>query len=147
MILALARLRVGLRADIERIRRAGRDPSGIAVSMERQECLGDAGLERIENTAKICAESWSRRYGERWRPKSLAALDREENPKEPNPRSPGRVDKKHFIGKSFIKNYWSVDNRVQRWRKESTGKYVAVPPESYGKWGHRHKMYSDKLED
>lgn len=147
MILALAKLQVGLRAEVERIRCGGRAPSSVEVSRERQECFGEAGLKRIENTAKNCAESWSRRYRERWRPKSLAALDREKNPKKPNPRSPKRVDKNHYIGKSFIKNYWAVDNQVQRWRKNSTGEYVALPPESYGKWGHHPKLYSDSLED
>jgi Protein of unknown function (DUF4238) len=147
MLSTLGGLTAVLRAKVERTRRAGRDLSDINVSKERQECLGEAGLERIENTAKNCAASWSRRYRERWGPKSLAALDREKNPKKPSPRSPERVDKNHYIGKSFIKNYWAVNDLMQRWRRDSTGEFVALPPDSYGKWGHRHQLYSDRLED
>jgi len=147
MILALAKLRIGLRAAVERIRCADRDPSDIRVSNERHECLGEPGLERIENTAKNCAESWGQRYRERWRPKSLAALDREANPKTPHPRSPKPVDRNHYISRSFIKNYWAVDDRVQLWRRCSTAEFVALPPKSYGQWGHHRQLYSDRLED
>ena len=52
MISTLGGLIPVLREKVERTRRAGRDLSDMEVSKERQECLGPAGLERIENTAK-----------------------------------------------------------------------------------------------
>ena len=147
LIHALAKLRIGLVSEVVRIRTDGRNPLDIDIETERQECFSSFGLERIENTAKNCAESWEKRYRERWSPKSLTALERDKTPRKPMHRSPKPVEKNHYIGKSFIRKYWSTNGQIKRWRKNVSGEYVPNRPEPFGKWGHQKNLYSDKLED
>lgn len=99
LIYSLANLHTGLVPEVVRIRTKSRDPLDIDIETERQECFNSVGLERIENTAKNCAESWEKRYKERWRPKSLSTLEREKTPKKPLYRSPKPVEENHYIGK------------------------------------------------
>lgn len=147
LILALAKTRVGLASAVARSRTGDRQLSDIDIETERDTCLGPAGLECIENTARNVATAWGQRYQDRWRPKSLAALEREKVPLKPRPRSPKVVEKNHYIAKAFIRNHWSTDGRIKRWRKNASGEYSPDPLQPFGKWGHARKLYSDKVED
>ncbi len=147
LIYSLANLHIKLVSEVARKRMDGRNPLDIDIETERRECFSSFGLERIENTAKSFAEAFEKRYRERWRPKSLAILEREKTPRKPTHRSPKPVEKNHYIGKSFIRKYWSTNGQIKQWWKNASGKYVPNRPEPFGKWGHQKNLYSDKLED
>jgi hypothetical protein len=147
LILALAKMRVVLASTVAQNRTGDRHLSDINIKTEREDCLGPAGLERIENSARNLAEAWQQQFRKRWRPKSLAALQKEKAPPKPQRRSPKEVSKNHYIAKAFIRDHWSTAGRIKRWRKNATGEYLPSPSQPFGKWGHARGLYSDKLED
>ena len=147
LILALAKIRVVLASRVAQIRTSDRNLYDIDIKTEREACLGHAGLERIEKSARNVAEAWQQQYRKRWRPKSLAALQREKEPPKPKPRSPKAITKNHYIARAFIRDHWSTDGSIKRWQKNATGEYFPVAPQPFGKWGHARCLYTDRLED
>jgi len=147
MILAIAKLRLGICSSVAQIRRCNRDLSDIDIAVEEAQCFDSIGVGRIEASARNCAASWLRRYRKRWKPRSLTALEREKNPPKLKPRAPKPVEKNHFIGKAFIRRYWATNGMIKIWRKLPTGAFARGELEPYGKWGHRKNLYSDQLED
>ena len=145
MILELAKLQLYIGEKVVHERLAGRSLDQINEDQERNMCLNEKGIERIENTARILSEHiWIKRYNERWKPKTIAALEKERCPKKAK-LTVQRVDDTHFIPKSFIRRYWSKNGNVCRCRKTETGSFETSII-SYGKWGYRRNLYSDKLE-
>lgn len=144
MILELAKLQLYIGEAVVRRRISDRDPTTIDPAIERAECFNAAGQRMIEGTARILHDRvWSRLLNERWLPKSRAALERETNPK-PRRLSLKPVGKNHFIPLWFIRDHWSFDGRVTRWRREADG-WVSRR-RSFGEWGFRHNLYSDDIE-
>lgn len=145
MALELAKLSLFISGKVVSDRMNGRSVSEIDHQVERERCFSLEGKERITNTAKNCANQvWLRRYNERWKPKTAAALRKEKNTKK-KVVTPKAVEKNHFIPKSFIKRYWSEGEFVYRNIKTSEGpeEKKEIP---FGSWGFRKNLYSDSLE-
>lgn len=145
MALELAKLSLFISGKVVSDRMNGRSVSEIDHQVERERCFSLEGKERITNTAKNCANQvWLRRYNERWKPKTEAALRKEKNTKK-KVVTPKAVEKNHFIPKSFIKRYWSEGGFVYRNIKTSEGpeEKKDIP---FGSWGFRKNLYSDSLE-
>jgi len=103
MALELAMLQLSLGEKIINERIGNQFPNDINVEEELKACLGESGVERINNTAKILAEHvWLEKYNERWKPKSLAAIRKEKSPKKVKLAIEPKEDN-HFIPRSFIK--------------------------------------------
>src|SRR5690606_8995606 len=142
MALELAKLSLFISGKVVSDRMNGRSVSEIDHQVERERCFSLEGKERITNTAKNCANQvWLRRYNERWKPKTAAALRKEKNTKK-KVVTPKAVEKNHFIPKSFIKRYWSEGEFVYRNIKTSEGpeEKKEIP---FGSWGFRKNLYSD----
>lgn len=145
MILELAKLQNFLGDKIVNDRLAGRTPIEINVDDEREACFSDMGFERITNTAKRVAEQvWLKKYHERWKPKTITALKKEESPKKVKLKIEPKEDN-HFIPKSFIRRYWTKNGKIRRYRFNSEGVFESelLP---YGQWGFRKNLYSDRME-
>lgn len=146
MAFELARIFSFLEERIVDDRIQGRAISSIDPQVERDECFSCNGIERINNTAKNFAEGfYLQLYRQRWKPKSLAALAKEKNPKK-NKIFPKLVERNHFIPKSFIKKYWSEQQSVFRNRKDETLGSVSMKAIPLGSWGYEQKLYTDYLE-
>lgn len=146
MALELAKLQFWLSECVVNKRTVDRQLEDIEPEQEREECLGPAGEHIISGTAQLVFDRiWSKRMKERWEPKSAKAIERDKNPKEPSILPVKPVTKNHFIPLSFIRDYWSWDGFVRRWRKKPPGAWSsALRP--FGQWGYGHKLYSDWLE-
>ena len=144
MVMELARLQFWLAEQVVEKRVKGRELSSIDPKQEREECLGSQGAETIRGTARIVHEKiWSRRLEERWKPKSLKAIEREAKPKKTT-LAVKPVGKNHFIPRWFIRDHWATDGKVLRWRRTPNGWQAAR--RGFGEWGYRRKLYSDSLE-
>lgn len=145
MALELAKLITFISEKVVADRMKGRAAKDIDLQIEREQCFDEKGKEKIATTAQNLADGvWLRRYAERWKPKTVAALKKEKKQKKA-PATPQRVVDKHFIPKSFIKKYWSEGQSVYRSIKTPKGldekKKIPV-----GGWGFRQNLYSDRLE-
>lgn len=71
----LAKLILFISEKVASDRTSGRAINEIDQRLEREQCFSLEGKERISNTAKNCASQiWLRKYNERWKPKTVAAL-------------------------------------------------------------------------
>ena len=143
MIFQLANLGIWLNRILVEDRLRQNDVDSIAPVSEKAFFESSKGKERVENTAKNLSISWLKRYEIRWKPKSRAALEKEKNPPK-NKLKIKPVNKNHFIPKSFIKRFWSENNKI--WRYRVVKGNLEVSNISYGKWGFQRGLYSDKLE-
>ncbi len=145
MALELAKLIFFVSEKVVSARINGRTINEIDYHVEREQCFSLEGKERISNTAQNCAKQiWLRKYNERWKPKTEAALRKEKNPQK-KVVTPKEVEKNHFIPKSFIKRYWSEGQFVYRTIK--TSEELEEKKETpFGSWGFRKNLYSDSLE-
>ena len=144
MVLELAQLQHWLAERVVEKRVNGRELSSIEPKQEREECLGPAGAETIRGTARIVNERiWSKRLEERWKPKSVKAIEREAKPKKTT-LAVKPVEKNHFIPRWFIRDQWANDGKVLRWRRTPDGWQASR--RGFGEWGYRRKLYSDALE-
>ena len=145
MSLELAKLISFISEKVVEDRLKGRSIEEINEELERQQCFDKDGQEKINNTAKNCADRiWIRKYKERWEPKTKAALEKEKNPTH-NKLSPKPVDKNHYIPISFIRRYWSEKQSVFRNIKKPDGE-IEKKKVSVGQWGFSKNLYSDRLE-
>ena len=145
MSLELAKLISFIAEKVVADRLNSRSIKEINAELERQKCFGKDGQEKIQNTAKNCAEQiWIRKYKERWEPKTKVALEKEKSPKH-KALSPKPVDKNHFIPISFIKRYWAENQSVFRNIKKPDGE-IEKRKVSVGQWGFSKNLYSDRLE-
>jgi len=145
MIFELAKLQIHIGNKIVEERLANRLPSDIDIADESACCFGQIGLEKIESTAHILAKHvWLKKYNERWKPKTSAALRREKCPKRPKLAVEPKV-KNHFIPKSFIRRYWSKDGKVLRFKFDPQ-RQLSHKTISLGKWGFLKNLYSDRME-
>lgn len=145
MALEMARLMSFISERIVSDRMSGRLISEINPTIEREQCFSEAGRNKISNTAVNCAEHiWIKKYNERWKPKSEAALKKEEVKRKTKVIAK-KVEENHFIPKSFIKRYWSEGQFVYKSIKTSSGveNKNRIP---LGSWGFRINLYSDYLE-
>jgi len=116
MALELAMLQSSLGEKIINERIGNQFLNNINPEDEREECFGESGIDRINNTAKILAEHvWLKKYNERWKPKSLATIRKEKFPKKVKLAIEPKEDN-HFIPKSFIKRYWSENGMLNSCR-------------------------------
>jgi hypothetical protein len=144
MVLELARLALWLGDRVAEKRLLDRDPSVVDVEQERKECLGPQGTALINGTAHMAYKHiWQKRVAERWKPKSKKALERDANPRRAK-LVIKRVEKNHFIPRSFIRDYWAADGNVLLWRRVNEG--WSSTRRSFGKWGFRSNLYSNRLE-
>ncbi len=144
MALELAKLIVFISEKVVADRMSGRVVNDIDPQVERKQCFNLKGKDRISNTAQNCADGvWLRRYAERWKPKTEAALKKEKKQKKKS--TPQKVEENHFIPKSFIKRYWSEGQFVYRSVKAPEG-LEEKKKTPIGSWGFRRNLYSDNLE-
>lgn len=145
MALELAKLIFFISGKVISDRTSGRAINEIDHHVEREQCFSLEGKERISNTAQNCASQiWLRKYNERWKPKTAAALRKENDPKK-KILTPQAVEDNHFIPKSFIKRYWSEGQFV--YRNIRTPEGLEEKKETpFGSWGFRKNLYSDSLE-
>ena len=144
MVLDLARIQLLMAKRVVEYRVTGRDLSSIDPRQEREECLGSGGAETISTIARIIYEHiWSKRLEERWKPKSVKAFEREENPKRAK-LPVKQVNRNHFIPRWFIRDHWATDDKVLRWQRTSNG-WKSLE-RGFGQWGYGNKLYSDRLE-
>lgn len=145
MALETAKLLLFLSERVVDDRLGDRTPTAIDLAIERKACLGEAGRAKITQTARNFLEAvWKPKMEQRWLPKSKAALEREENPPPAKPLAVKRVDKNHFIPRWFIRDHWSTGGHVTRWRRD--GDTWARSQRSFGAWGYRPNLFSDRLE-
>ncbi|MEK7323508.1 MAG: DUF4238 domain-containing protein [Pseudomonadota bacterium] len=145
MALELAKLITFISEKVVADRMKGCVAKDIDLQIEREQCFGAKGKEKIATTAQNLADGvWLRRYAERWKPKTVAALKKEKKQKKA-PATPQRVDENHFIPKSFIKKYWSEGQFVYRSIKTPKG-LDEKKKTPVGSWGFRQNLYSDHLE-
>jgi hypothetical protein len=145
MALELAKLITFISEKVVADRMKGRFAEDIDLEIEREQCFDAKGKEKIVTTAQNLADGvWLRRYAERWKPKTVAALKKEKKQKKA-PATPQRVEENHFIPKSFIKKYWSEGQSVYRSIKTSKG-LDEKKKTPVGSWGFRQNLYSDHLE-
>jgi hypothetical protein len=145
MALELAKLIYFLSEQIVADRMNGRAIREIDPQVEYEQCFSENGMEKISSTARNCAETvWLRIYMERWKPKTQTAL-RKEKSKKQTKISPKRVEKNHFIPKSFIKRYWAEEQFIYKNIKNSDGT-ITTERAPVGSWGLRRNLYSDHLE-
>ena len=144
MTLRLAQLQSWVAEWVVEKRTTGRDLPSIDPSEEREECLGQESEGTISATAHIIYERfWSKLLEQRWKPKSAKAIEREANPKRTKlPVKP--VTKNHFIPRWFIRDYWSTNGKILRWRRTLDSWTSSKRP--FGQWGYHRKLYSDRLE-
>ena len=102
------------------------------------------GKERVENTAKNLSIAWLKKCEIRWWPKTETALKKESDPPKKTLKV-NRVNRNHFISKSFIKRYWSEGDKIWCYKQSSVGRFDRSAI-SYGKWGFERNLYTDQLE-
>jgi hypothetical protein len=145
MALELAKLISFISTKVVADRMNGRIVKDIDPQVEREQCFSSKGREKISMTAQNLAEGvWLRRYAERWKPKTEAALSKEKKQKRAY-SIPKRVRNTHFISESFIKRYWSEGQSVYRSVKTPEG-LDEKKKTPVGGWGFRPNLYSDCLE-
>lgn len=146
MALDLGKLIICLSTKVATDRMNGRVVKDIDPQIEREQCFSPNGRNKISATARYCAESvWLRKYKERWRPKTDAAI-RKEKDKKRTSITPQRVEDNHFIPKSFIKRYWSEGQFVYKSVKTTGGLLDEKIKTPVGSWGFRPNLYSNYLE-
>lgn len=145
MALELAKLTLFFADKVVAKRTADRDIEQIDPEAERLACLGPEGTATIKNTARLAYEEvWLKFLQERWLPKSRKAIERETLP-QPSAKLPIKpVRNKHFISRWFIRDYWANGPQATCWRKVNDAWARCDVP--FGRWGHRRKLWSDKLE-
>lgn len=144
MTLELAQLQLWLAERVVEKRLADRKIEEIDIDTERAECLGERGFKTIKGTAQMVFERiWTRKMEERWKPKSAKASERDNNPNE-RKLSIKPVNKNHFIPKWLIRDIWSNNSDILRWRITPQG-WISRR-RSFGKWGFRRNLYNDRLE-
>lgn len=145
MALELAMLQTSLGEKIINERIGTQFLNNINVEDEREACFGESGIDRINNTSKILADHiWLKKYNERWKPKSLAAIRKEKFPKKVKLAVEPK-ENNHFIPKSFIKRYWSENGKIRRYKIDPQGGFI-FNKISFGQWGFLKNLYSDRLE-
>lgn len=145
MVLDLAKLISIISTKVVDDRMNGRVVKDIDPQVERKQCFSAKGMDKISVTAHNCAESvWLKKYFERWKPKTEAALKKEKKHKQKS-IIPQKVVENHFIPKSFIKKYWSENQSIYRNIKMSEGIYEKKKT-PLGSWGFQPNLYSDYLE-
>ena len=143
--LELAKLQLFIGEHVIKDRLAARSLNEISIDEERDICLSADVRRKIENTAHLISENiWIKRYNERWKPKTKAAIQKESVPKKTQ-IVPKKVIKHHYIHKSFIKRYWAKAGNVCLYTKNDTNSIISSVI-SFGQWGHLKNLYSDKLE-
>lgn len=141
----LVRLTHSIESQVIKDRTSEKQPNQIDKVIEKEECLGEEGQQKIHNTGKILAENiWLKKYHERWKLKTRAALEKEKTPPKKNPLKIKKVDDNHFIPKSFIKNYWSKNGIIRK--NIISSEAITFKDISFGQWGFLKNLYSDWLE-
>jgi len=146
MALEIAKLMSFLSEKVVADRMNGRLIVEINPEVEREQCFSEAGRNKISTTAKNCAERiLIKKYRERWKPKTEAALKKDKVGRKKTKIVPQKVEKNHFIPKSYIKKYWSEGQFVYKGIKTPSGvkQKIRTP---LGSWGFRINLYSDHLE-
>ena len=145
MILELVKLQFFVADKVVQDRITGRLSESLSVDEERECCLNGDGLQKIENTARMIAEHvWIRKYRERWKPKTKAALRKEKNPKIAQLHIQP-VYKNHFISEFFIRDYWTESGQICRYAKNAAGNFdTRTMP--FSQWGYSIGLYTDRLE-
>lgn len=146
MALELAKLMSFLSEKVISDRMNGRLIAEIKPEVEREQCFSDAGRNKISTTARSCAEHiWVKKYKERWKLKTEAALNKDKAGRKKATIIPQKVKENHFIQKSYIKRYWSEDAFIYKCIKTPDGveQKIRTP---LGSWGFRVNLYSDHLE-
>jgi hypothetical protein len=146
MALELAKLMSFLSEKVVSDRINGRLIAEIKPEVEREQCFSDAGRNKISTTARNCAEHiWVKKYKERWKLKTEAALNKDKAGRKKAAITPQKVEENHFIPKSYIKKYWSEEAFIYKGIKTPDGveKKIRTP---LGSWGFRVNLYSDHLE-
>lgn len=146
MALELAQLIAFLSNDVVSDRMNGRLIAEIKPEVEREQCFSEVGRNKISITARNCAEHiWIKKYKERWRLKTEAALKKDKVGRQNSTITPKKVKKNHFIPKSYIKRYWSEGAHIYKGIKTLDGveQKIRIP---LGNWGFRVNLYSDYLE-
>ncbi len=145
LALELAKLSYFLSQKVVLDRTNGRVIKNIDTDVESKQCFGPEGMAKISTTAEnITNQIWLKKYAERWKPKTEAAL-RKEKGKKRTSIVPKPVERNHFIPKSFIKRYWAEGSVVFRTRK-APARLTEKQKTSVGSWGYRPNLYSDQLE-
>lgn len=145
MALELAMLQTSLGEKIINERIGTQSLKNINLEDEREACFGESGIDRINNTAKILTDHvWLKKYNDRWKPKSLAAIRKEKFPKKVKLAIEPKEDN-HFIPKSFIKRYWSENGKIRRYKIDPQCGFI-FNKISFGQWGFLKNLYSDRLE-
>ncbi len=79
MILEFAKLRHHIESKVIEAQTSERLPNDIDLEVEREQCLGNIGKQKILNTGKILAENvWLEKYHNRWKLKTRSALKKRE---------------------------------------------------------------------
>lgn len=102
---------------------------------ENKECLLDnLAKKKIKKTARdIFEKIWLKKYKERWEPKSLYKLQKEQSPKQ-NTLATKKVYDNHFISKSFIKRHWSFNNEIFIYKRDKSN-FIALPKKNSANGG------------
>jgi hypothetical protein len=138
MALEIARLTFWLGERVVEKRLPDREPGDIDLVAEREAVLGSAGVETIANTACMAFDPiWGRLMEERYKPKTIAAAKRKANPRR-QVLAVKPVGKNHFIPRWFIRDLWTVDGKVLRWRRDGDDWISAR--RGFGEWGYRHNL-------
>lgn len=146
MALELAKLISFLSEKVVSERMNGRLITEIKPEVEREQCFSEVGRSKISTTARNCAERiWIKKYKERWKPKTEAALKKDKAGRKKTKIIPQKVEENHFIPKSYIKRYWSEGVHIYKGIKAPgvVGRKIRIP---LGSWGFRVNLYSDHLE-
>ncbi|AFM26089.1 DUF4238 domain-containing protein [Desulfomonile tiedjei] len=140
----VARLMDFIAEKVINLRMEQRSLSQLDEESERQYFLTEEGNTKIEHTACVLSQALQKKYCERWKPKTDALLRNEKNPKKTK-LSIKKVEKNHFIPKSFIRRYWSRDGLVCRFTKGKDGSFKSkrIP---FSQWGYARNLCSDRLE-
>lgn len=146
MALELSKLIYFIAEKVVSSRMDGRLISEINPTAEREQCFSEAGRNKISTTAKNFAEHvWIKKYKERWKPKTEAALKKDKEGRKNSKITPQKVIENHFIPKSYIKKHWSEGQFIYKSIKTEDGlkQKIRTP---LGSWGFRNNLYSDRLE-
>lgn len=143
MALEIGRLTLWLGDGVVKRRLTDRDPGVLNVEQERTECLGPDGAKVISNTARLAHEHIWQKLLARWTQRSKKMIEREANPR-PVKLAIQQVETNHFIPRAFIRDFWALNGKVMRWRRDKEGWSSASL--SFGQWGFRSNLYSPRLE-
>jgi len=145
MSFELSKLLLFLAEQVVEKRLGDRDPELIDLECEHVDCFGESGLKMIDETAKNLANGiWLKLYRERWKPKSLKALERDKNPPK-TVLSVKPVGKNHYIAKFFLREYWSNERKVAKYAFDEAA-FLRRSVISFGAWGYEPLLYSDHVE-